>query len=63
MQRGPLDWGVRMAPGGFADHQCVDGESFCMIFVELVSGGLVILQKKGVICQIWILVFVLCIFC
>jgi len=45
MRRNPLDWGVRMAPGGFADYHCVDGSSLCMDYsdlVELDSGGLVI---------------------
>ena len=47
MHRNPLDWEVKMAPGGSAD----DEPSFRMDYSELVeldSGGLVIYFRRRV---------------
>lgn len=42
MLRNPLDWEVRIAPGGFGDYQCAVEQ-----VTALDSGGLVYAQEYG----------------
>lgn len=64
MHRNPLDWGMRMAPGG-VEYHFVAKPSYALRDLTLDSGGLCCMPQMtlGVVCLSLVLVFASCILC